>query len=73
MSGFIEVTCTRKNGSAYKRLIAVEEIVSVIEENNYAFIEFVKTKNRHALFGTEVTETYAEVCNKIVNTKGASA
>ena len=36
MNGFIEVTCTRKNGSAYKRLIAVEEIVSVIEENNYA-------------------------------------
>ncbi len=73
MNGFIEVTCTRKNGSAYKRLIAVGEIVSVIEDHNHAFIEFGQTKHGRALFGAEVTETFDEVCDRIANAKGESA
>ena len=52
MNGFIEVTCTRKNGSAYKRLIAVEEIVSVIEENNYAY-DLTSARGFFAYFSTE--------------------
>ncbi len=73
MNGFIEVTCTRKDGSAFKRLIAVGEIISVIEDHNHAFIEFGQTKSGRAIFGSEVTESFAEVCDKISKAKGESA
>ena len=64
MKGFIVVNYTYK-GISRRRLIAVTEIVSVLEDHNHAYIEFVKAKNGRAIYGLEVTETFEEICAEI--------
>lgn len=62
---FIEITAVGRDKSTAKRLVNVNEILSIIDEPDGAFIEIRQYKKIARTIGFKVKETYEEIADRL--------